>query len=38
VGVQVSSSHSKLSDDGREYYLEGETSKFDGTGFTPNNH
>ena len=38
IEVKVSPRYSKLSVDDREYYFERETGKFDGTGYTPNNH
>ena len=38
IEVKVSPLYSKLSVDGRVYYFERETGKFDGTGYTPNNH
>lgn len=38
IRVKVSPYYSRLSVDDREYYFERETGKFDGTGYTPNNH
>lgn len=38
VSVQVNPYYSILSVDGREYYFEKETGKFDGTAFPHNNH
>jgi len=38
VEVRVNPYYSILSVDGREYYFERETGKFDGTAFTLNNH
>ena len=38
ISVKVSPYYSKFSVDNREYYFERESGKFDGTGYTPNNH